>query len=138
MYLKKGKIIRMRKHGEDWHEIVGSSPNIMGLRFLSLSLSHRFSFPLPFSFSLCLVTSIIVNQRPYRFCLRLSRYTDETGVILLAGEKARRDAGYVLANLPLRERRAVVDFFIPTPSTYAYIRATSATGIRFSLRRDEQ
>jgi len=92
MYLKKGKIIHMRKRGEDWHEIVGSSPNIMGLRFPSPFLSHRFSFPLPFSFSLCLVIRIIVNQRPYRFCLRLSRYIGKTGVILLAREKARRDA----------------------------------------------
>lgn len=80
--------MRVRKRGEDWHEIVGSSPNIMGLRFLSPFLS--LFLPLPFSLFLflCLVTRIIVNRRPYRFCLRLSRYISETGAILLAGEKA--------------------------------------------------
>lgn len=41
MYLNKGeKNMRARKRKEDWHEITGSSPNIIGLSFsLSLSLS---------------------------------------------------------------------------------------------------
>lgn len=117
--------MHVRKRG-DWTRDSSILPQHYGL---SVSLS-----PSPPSLSLCLVTHIIVNQRPYRFCLRLSRYIDETRAILLAGEKANVAQGYVLANLPLRERRAVVDFF-PTPSMYAYI---CATEIRFSLRRDEQ
>lgn len=71
MYLKEGKEYACeRKRGEDWHEIVGSSLNIMGLRFASLSLSVW----LPVSLTSDPTFSVFV-------------YLSETGAILLAREK---------------------------------------------------
>lgn len=130
MYLKEGKEYACEKTRRRLARDSRILPQHYGLALsLSFSLSLFASAWLPVSSltgdpTVSVFVYLGTSAKPGRYCSQ-ERTRERGGT-----------QGYVLANLPLRERRAVVDFFIPTPSTYACIRATSATGIRFSLRRE--